>query len=108
MNEILQANIFFLIASIATVVFCILVCIALHHFIKILRSVRTILERVEEGSEILADDFANIREVIVRGGLISRLIGLFWGGSDSAPTRRKRKVTNRNNKTSYGNEEDNE
>ena len=108
MNEILQANIFFFIASVATVVFCILVCIALHHFIKILRSVRAILERVEEGSEVLADDLANIREVIVNGGFISRIIGLFWGGSDSAPTKRKRKVTNRNNKTTYGNEEESE
>ncbi len=105
MNEILQANIFFFIASLATVCFCILVCFVLYQLIKIMQSIRAILTKVEEGSEILAEDLAQIRAVIVEGGIVSRLIGMFFGGANS-PTAPKRKRRIINNNKSYGNKED--
>ena len=61
MNEVLHANIFFLIASIATVVFCILISIILYHVLKIIKSLRSIIERIEAGSERIAEDVANVR-----------------------------------------------
>jgi hypothetical protein len=87
MNEILHANIFFLIASIATVCFCILVCYILFQVIKILQLVRSILERVEAGSEVLASDLAHIRMFFSEEGFLSRILGLFGG---TKPPRRKR------------------
>lgn len=102
MNEILHANIFFVIASIATVCFCILICVVLYHLIKIMQSIRAILARVEEGSEVIAEDLSHLRAAIMEGGIVSRLIALFFGGA-KAP-KRKRTVSKRSHNT-YGNEE---
>ncbi len=107
MNEILHANIFFLIASIATVCFCILVSIVLYQVIKILQSIRSILNRIEEGSEMIAEDLSHLRQVIMDGGIVSRLIGMFFGKTGERKNKRSRKFTNSNNK-SYGNEEGDE
>ena len=106
MNEILHANIFFFIASLATICFCVLVSLVLYQLLKITQSIRTILSRIEEGSEVLAEDLAQIRAVIVEGGIFSRLIGMFFGGFKNPTTpKRKRRIIYRNNK-SYGNKED--
>ncbi len=61
MTEVLHANIFFVITSIAVVVLTLLVCVLLYHVIKIIKSVRRIVERVEAGSEVLAEDLEDIR-----------------------------------------------
>ncbi len=90
MNEILHANIFFLIASIATVCFCILICFILYQAIKIMQLVRSILERVEAGSEVLATDLAHIRLFFAEGGFLSRLLNFFGGFAPSKSTKRKR------------------
>ncbi len=91
MNEILHANIFFLIASIATVCFCILVSFMLYQVIKIMQLVRSILERVEAGSEVLASDLAHIRMFFSEDGLLSRIMGMFGGGKAKATCRRRSK-----------------
>jgi uncharacterized protein (UPF0335 family) len=91
MQEVLHANIFFVIASIATVVFCILVCIALYHVIKIVRIIRRLLERIEAGSQTLADDLSEIRDTIAAsGGFITRVLGFVVGQQTGRKRRRKR------------------
>jgi hypothetical protein len=107
MNEILHANIFFVIASIATVCFCILISIVLYQLIKIMQSIRAILTRVEEGSEVIAEDLSHLRAAIMEGGIVSRLIGFFFGGMKSTAPRRKRTVNNRK-QSKYGNQETDE
>ena len=77
MTEVLQANIFFMITSVAVVLFTLLLCIALYHIIKILRSVRSIVDKVESGSEVIAEDISNLREYIADGGLVSSILGIF-------------------------------
>ncbi len=79
MNEVLHANIFFVIASIATVVFCVLISVVLYYIIKILQSLRAIIERVEAGSEIVAQDVANVRAFIASGGIFSRAVQFIIG-----------------------------
>jgi hypothetical protein len=93
MNEILQANIFFFIASVATVVFLILISVILYHVIKIVRSIRSIVEKIEVGSEVLADDVSNLRSQIINGGgFITRFITLFINsGVIGGQERSKRK-----------------
>lgn len=93
MNEILHANIFFIIASIATVCFGVLICIALYHLIKIMKSIRKIAERVEAGSEVLVEDIEAMRSFIMDGGIFSRIFGMFFGGGQAEPTRRKSRPT---------------
>jgi len=89
MNEILHANIFFLIASIATVCFCFLICFLLYQIIKIMQLVRSVLEKIEAGSEVLASDFAHIRMFFSEGSFLTRIIGFFGGGMRRSARRKK-------------------
>lgn len=77
MTETLQANIFFLITAMAVVVFTIFSCVAMYYIISILRRIRDITERLDEGSETIVDDLKQLRQYLVGGGLISQIIGLF-------------------------------
>lgn len=95
MTEVLQANIFFLITGIAVIVFTLLLCVALYHLIKILKSVRRVMDRIEVGSEIIADDMAHFRAYFAEQSPIARLIRKVFGSGDpdmhapkrSRPTR---------------------
>jgi hypothetical protein len=88
MTEVLQANIFFFIASLATVIFCIVITMILFQVYKIVRLVRSILERVESASEVMAEDVAHVRQLVATGGLVSTIIGFVFG----AKRRRSAKV----------------
>ena len=79
MNEVLHANIFFIIASLSTVIFCILISFILFHVLKIVRIIRSILEKIEAGSEMIARDVANVRNLVASGGLFSRMIQFMMG-----------------------------
>ena len=81
MDEVLHANIFFFIASIATVVFCILTCIILYQVIKITKAIRSILERIEAGSEKIAQDVAHVRSLVSNGGVVSRMFTFIVGAT---------------------------
>jgi hypothetical protein len=94
MHEVLHANIFFFIASIATVVFCILVSIALYHVITILRTIRRIIARIEAGSDVIAEDFATMRSLVVHGSLVSRILHMV------VPNRDRRSKRSRSHTTS--------
>lgn len=94
MTEILQANIFFFIASFATIVFSIMACIAMYLIIKILISIRAILARIEAGSDLIADDILAARTFVTSGGLISHLINFVarqTGGGRKARSSRSKK-----------------
>lgn len=93
MTEILQANIFFFIASFATIVFSIMACIAMYLVIKILISIRAILARIEAGSDLIADDIQAARAFVAGGGLISHLISFVAraGGSRAQAQKRRSK-----------------
>jgi hypothetical protein len=85
MTEVLQANVFFFITAMAVVVFTVFLCVAMYFVIRILRSVRNITERIDEGSETIADDVKQLRQYVVEGSLMSQVIGLFM------KTKRSRK-----------------
>ncbi|MCE9643983.1 hypothetical protein K8Q93_01935 [Candidatus Parcubacteria bacterium] len=61
MNEILHANIFFLITSIAVIVVGIGLSIALYYVILILREFREVAEKVRKASDGLEEDFQDLR-----------------------------------------------
>jgi uncharacterized protein (UPF0335 family) len=94
MNEILHANVFFIITSIATVVFCVLTCVILYHVIKIVKSIRLIIERIESGSEVIARDVAQVRELVASGGLMAKVVKFAMGMRGSTSRRRKSKNKN--------------
>lgn len=97
MSEILQTNIFFVITSIAVVVFTIFVCVILYHVIRILRSIRKIVNRVEEGSEVIAEDVSQLRAYVVEGSLVSQIMSFFFG-TKASKTSSRRKVKDITNK----------
>lgn len=77
MGEVLQTNIFFFITAAAVIILTIFLAIIFFHVIKITRCVRRIVERVEEGSEVLMEDLQHVRSVV--GGtstMLSHLLGL--------------------------------
>jgi hypothetical protein len=91
MTEILQANLFFFITAIAVVVCTLLLCVVLYQVIKILKSIRRIVDRLDEGSEMIAEDMENFRTFVTEGSLVSQLIGFFMGNRATARSRKVRR-----------------
>lgn len=91
MGEVLQANIFFFITSIAVVVCTALVVVVLYHLIKIVASIRRIVDRIDAGSEMIAEDVDQLRSYVLEGSLFSQLIGFFMG--QNLRRRRTRKAS---------------
>ncbi len=89
MTEVLHANIFFIIASVATVVFCLLVCLILYQFYRIAKSVRAIIERIESASDLVADDVAHARKLIATQGLFASLLSFAFGNAKARKKRAK-------------------
>jgi hypothetical protein len=87
MSEVLQANIFFYIASVATVVFCIVVTMILFQIYKIMKTVRLILERISLASEVMAEDVAQVRKLVATGGIVSTVMGLVFGTKKKKRTK---------------------
>lgn len=91
MNEVLHANIFFVIASIATVIFSIITCFILYQVYKIVKLVRSILERIESASEVVAKDVSEMRSFVTNGGgFFARILNIILGAAGGQSTRRKR------------------
>lgn len=77
MTEVLQANIFFFITAAAVIILTIFLSIVLYHVLKMVRTLRRIAERVEEGSEVLFDDLQYARSVVTgTSTMLSHLLGL--------------------------------
>lgn len=90
MNEILHANIFFFIASIATVAFAIMICIVFYHVIKILKSLRAMIEKVEAESDVIVGDIHAVRDFVFKGGFVSHLMRLVVGESVNRRSRTRK------------------
>jgi hypothetical protein len=87
MTEVLQANIFFIIASVVTVVFGLIITLVLYQIYKIVRLIRSIVERLDSASEMVAGDAAELRQFLAKGGLMATLARLIMG------TRKRRRTT---------------
>lgn len=53
-----------------------------------MRSVRAIIERIEAGSEVIAQDMAHVRELVAGGGLWSRIAQFFIGSTRGRSRKR--------------------
>lgn len=94
MNEVLQTNIFFIITSIAVVAVTIMVGVALYYVIRILRAVKDVAERVREGSAVIAEDVAHVRQELLSGNIFSAIFSKFtkMAGMSRSSSRRSRKT----------------
>lgn len=92
MNEILHANVFFVVASIATVIFCILISLVLYQALKIFQKIRIIVDRIESASEQVAEDVSDLRTFMKGGGMMSRLFGFIMSSRFAGASRRSRRA----------------
>lgn len=89
MDEILHANIFFIIASVAFVVMSIVGLVILWQLMKLVKTIRKIVDRVEAGSELIASDAAHMRQFVSQGGIFTKMIGIMMGAVASQKGRRQ-------------------
>jgi hypothetical protein len=92
MNDILHANIFFIITAFAVVVLTIFWIVILWYVIGIVREVRTIARRLSKASENIEKDLNELRFQVRSGGARVRSLGLtlfeFLVSRLSKPSRR--------------------
>lgn len=79
MSEVLHANVFFFITGSAVIVLTALLCVALFHGIKILKSIQRIVARIDQGAEVLSEDMQSIRMHIAGGGVVRKFIHFLFG-----------------------------
>ena len=100
MNEILRANVFFFITSVAVVVLTAALLVVLFYIIVILREVRVVARRVRQASENLEKDIESFR-FEVKGGVekafsfLHTIAGFVFGRGvmpKKRPTTRKKNV----------------
>ncbi len=70
METLIKADIFFFITSISVVLVTIGIAVALYYIIRILRNIREVTERLDEGSKVLAKDLSDLRGTIKREGFV--------------------------------------
>lgn len=97
MQEFAKADIFFFITSVAVIVLTVGVIIALFHVIRILRNVRDISDRVDEGSKALAEDLSIMRGNLKVGGFAwKHIFALLGKRSRWFPSTKRRKADGSN------------
>lgn len=74
MNEILLANLFFIITGSAVIVVATFVCIVCYHVIKITRKIQALLERLETSAGALLESAKTLRKRIMHGNMLGRAI----------------------------------
>lgn len=89
MTDILQANIFFFIASLGTVIFIVLLSVVLFQVIVILKKVRVVIERVERESQNLSNDIAAARAFVAEKSLMMSPILALLGFRKSTVAAKK-------------------
>ena len=87
MSEVLQANIFFFITGVAVIIFTALLCLVLFHIIKVLKSLRRIMDRIEAGTEVIAGDMQHVREFFTQEGFFGKIISSLTNSTKRARTR---------------------
>ena len=75
----MKADIFFFITSIAVILVTVGVIVALYYLVRILRNVRDVTDRVEEGTKALAEDLTVLRGSLKTGGFAWKHLFGFLG-----------------------------
>lgn len=93
MQNLVQADIFFFITSIVVVILGTATIIASVYIMRILHSVRYIVNKIKEESDHVSDDIAELRGRVKEGGVkfssIIRTLGAFFLGKAASRKRRK-------------------
>jgi predicted PurR-regulated permease PerM len=74
MNDILHANIFFFISSVATVLIALLILIILFYIARIMRDVSDVVRKINKASADIEKDFQDLRHEVKNEGVKVRSI----------------------------------
>jgi len=94
MQELMKADIFFFVTSLAVILLTVGLIIALYYIVRILRNVRDISERVDEGTKALAEDLTVVRSNLKTGGFAWKHIFGFLGKHSRWFSSKKRHGSN--------------
>lgn len=79
MEEILKANIFFFITSVAVILLSIGIIIAVLYLVRILRDVKHISEIARTQSDLIADDIRDLRTNMRSGNVANGIVNFARG-----------------------------
>src|SRR3989339_2244652 len=93
MNDLLHANIFFFITSVATVLIAMLVSVVLFYIARIMRDVSGIVRKINSVSDDLEQDFQDLRREIKNEGtkvrtIVDVALGFFLSRVQKRTTRK--------------------
>jgi len=78
MNEVLYTNIFFIIASFGTLVFILFTTLIMWQFLKVIISIKKIVEKIEQESDNIISDLAEVRSFTKKGVFVRELLKLVF------------------------------
>lgn len=100
MSEVLQANVFFYITSVAVVLVTIFIIVILAYVISILRNVKRISDTLQEGSEVIKGDLGELRKNLrEEGSKVRTIIDFFIDRLVPKKARRSRKRASSHSKS---------
>ncbi|OGC88438.1 hypothetical protein A2419_01695 [Candidatus Adlerbacteria bacterium RIFOXYC1_FULL_48_26] len=93
MNDLLHANIFFFITSVATVLIAMLVSVVLFYIARIMRDISGIVRKINSVSDDLEQDFQDLRREIKNEGtkvrtIVDVALGFFLSRVQKRTTRK--------------------
>jgi len=92
MNEFLKMDIFFVVATVATVFVSMLVCMALYYLVRFLATINRIGEEIEEETGAIRADIEETRHKVRREGLrFTHLVSFFKKTASRVTPKKKRK-----------------
>src|SRR5581483_622493 len=101
MNDLIHADVFFFITSIAVIVLGLGMAVAMFYVVAILRDLREIVGKVRRASDHIEQDFEELRSQIkAEGARVRTIVDLVVGMvSRKMPLRRKKKADPEDNIT---------
>lgn len=93
MSEVLMTNVFFIITGTSVVIVSIFFLIVLYHVFKIIRTLRRIIEKIENGAEQVAEDAALLKDQLTSGKLFGTLVSYVMNVSSNTAGEFMRQAT---------------
>jgi len=92
MNNLIHADVFFFVTTIAVIVVAAVFTVALFYFIGVLKNVRDVSEAIKEETDLIRDDIRAARENMKRDGFkLKHIVSLFSRFSNTKQGRKKTK-----------------
>jgi hypothetical protein len=97
MNDVLLANLFFIITGSAVLVVAGFLCVVCYHAIKLVRAAKKTLDRLENGTDAFLEDVRTLRDRIVSGQIFGKILtaivhAMAKGRQPRSPSRKRKEI----------------